>query len=103
MFPESKKAVCLSCSESVAVLKEYNISHHYAMKHAGYGSALSAAELQTEATELDRKLVKQQNVFGKPKVAQKAATHANFGVAYNIAKHSKSFCDGEFVKKCMSM
>ena len=22
-------------------------------------------------------------------------------VAYNIAKHSKSFCDGEFVKKCM--
>ena len=88
------------CSESVAVLKEYNISRHYATKHAGYGSTLSAAERQTKAAELDRKLVKQQNVFGKAKVAQKAVTHASFVVAYNIAKHSKSFCDGEFVKKC---
>ena len=95
-----KKAVCLLCSESVAVLKEYNISRHYAMKHAGYGSTL-AAERQTKATELNRKLVKQQNVFGKAKVVQKAATHASFVVAYKIAKHSKSFCDGEFVKKCM--
>ena len=58
-----KNAVCLMCSESVAVLKEYNMSRHYATKHAGYGSTLSAAERQTKATELDRKLVKQQNVF----------------------------------------
>ena len=91
------KAVRLLCSESVAVLKEYNISRHYATKHAGYGSTLSAAERQTKAAELDRKLVKQQNVFGKAKVAQKAITHASFVVAYNIAKHRKSFCDGEFV------
>ena len=96
-----QKAVCLLCSESVAVLKEYNVSRHYATKHAGYGSTLSAAERQTRATELDRKLVKQQNVFLKTKVAQKAATHASFVVAHNIAKHSKSFSDGEFVKKCM--
>jgi len=100
----SKKAVCLLCSESVAVLKEYNISRHYATKHAAHGSTLSAAERQTKATELERKLVKQQNVFRKAKLDQKAAIqsiHASFAVAYNIAKHSKSFCDGEFVKKCM--
>ena len=82
------------------MLKEYNVSRHYATKHAGYGSTLSAAEWQTRATELDRKLVKQQNVFLKTKVAQKAATHASFLVAHIIAKHSKSFSDGEFVKKC---
>ena len=96
-----KKAVCSLCSESVAVLKEYNISRHYPTKHAAYGSTLSAAERQTKATELERKLVKQQNVFRKAKLDQKAATHFSFVVAYNIAKHSKSFCDGEFVKKCM--
>ncbi|KAK3608259.1 hypothetical protein CHS0354_007284, partial [Potamilus streckersoni] len=46
-----KQHVCCA----VKVLKEYNISHHYATKHAGYGRTLSAAERQTGATELDRK------------------------------------------------
>src|SRR6218665_3337050 len=95
----SKKAVCLLCSESVAVLKEYNISRHYATKHAAHGSTLSAAERQTKATELERKLIKQRNVFRKAKLNQKAATHFSFVVAYNIAKHSKSSGDGEFIKK----
>ena len=53
------------------------------------------------ATELDRKLARQQNVFVKGKLAQKTSTHASFMVAYNIAKHSKPFSDGEFLKKCM--
>src|SRR6218665_2582859 len=60
-----KKAACLLCSESVAVLKEYKKT-----KHEAYGSTLSAAERQTKATELERKLVKQQNVFRKAKLGQ---------------------------------
>ena len=76
------KAVCLLCGQSVAALKEYNISRHY-------------------ATELDRKLARQQNVFVKGKLAQKALTHTSYRVAYNIATHSKPFSDGEFFKKCM--
>ncbi len=75
-----KKAVWLLCGESVAVLKEY-ISRHYSTKHAAYGSTLSAAERQTKATELERKLVKQQNVIRKAKLDQKAATHSSFVVA----------------------
>ena len=95
------KAVCLLCYQTVAVLKEYNISRHYATKHENYGNNLSAVERQTRATELDRKLARQQNVFVKGKLAQEASTHASFMVAYNIAKHSKPFSDGEFLKKCM--
>lgn len=95
------KAVCLLCNKSVAVLKEYNINRHYSTKHSGYGSNLSSAERETRAKELAKKLVKQQNVFGKAKIAQEAATDASFVVAYNIAKHSKPFSDGEFVKKCL--
>ena len=95
------KAVCLLCCQSVAVLKEYNISHHYATKHGNYGNNLSAVERQTGATELDRILSRQHNVFVKGKLAQEASTHASFMVAYNIAKHGKPFCDGEFLKKCM--
>ena len=84
-----------------AVLKEYNISRHYATKHGNYGNNLSAVERQTRTTELDRKLARQQNVFVKGKLTQKASTHASYGVAYNIAKHSKPFSDGEFFKKRM--
>ena len=96
-----KNAVCLLCGQSVAVLKEYNISRHYATKHGNYGNNLSAVERQTRAIELDRKLARQQNVFVKGNLAQKASTYASFMVAYNIAKHSKPFGDGEFLKKCM--
>ena len=95
------KAVCLLCGQSVAVLKEYNISRHYATKHGNYGNNLSAVERQTRATQLDRKFARQQNVFVKGKLAQKASTHASYRVAYSIAKHSKPFSDGEFFKKCM--
>ena len=45
------KGVCLLCNQSVAVLKEYNISHHYATKHGNYDNNLSEAERQTRATE----------------------------------------------------
>ena len=97
------KAVCLLCSQSVAVLKEYNISRHYVTKHENYGNNLSAVERQTRATELDRKLARQQNVFVKGKLAEKASTHASYRVAYNIATHSKPSSDGEFLKSACSM
>ena len=95
------KAVCLLYGQSVAVLKEYNISRHCATKHRNYGNNLSAVERQTEATELDRKLARQRNVFVKGKLAQKASTHASYKVAYNIAKHRKPISDREFFKKFM--
>ena len=93
--------VCLLCNQSVAVLKEYNISRHYAKKHGNYGNNLSEAERQPRATELDRKLARQQNVLAKSTLSQKSSTHASFMVAYHIAKHNKPFSDGEFIKKCM--
>ena len=34
-------AVCLNCQETVAVFKEYNISRHFATKHANYASKQS--------------------------------------------------------------
>ena len=84
-----------------AVLKKYDIRCHYATKHGNFGNNLLAVERQTRVTGLDRKLARQQNVFVKGKLAQKASTHASCRVAYNIAKHSKPFSDGEFFKKCM--
>ena len=61
-----------------AVLKKYNIRRYYVTKHVNYGNNLSAVEWQTKVTELDRKLARQQNVFVKGKIAQKASTHASY-------------------------
>ena len=52
------KPVCLLCGQSVAVLND----------------KLDV----TRGTELDRKLARQQNVFIKGKLDQKASTHASF-------------------------
>ena len=84
-----------------AVLNEYNINRHYATKHGNYSNNLSAVKRQTRATELDRKLSRQQNVFVKGRLAQKASTHASYRLAYNIAIHRKPFSEGEVLKKCM--
>ena len=85
------------------VEKKCNIRCHYATKHGNYGNNLSAVERQTRVTELDTKLARQQNVFAKGKLAQKACTHASYRVAYNIAKHSKPFSNGEFFISACSM
>ena len=76
------------------MLKEYSISGHYATKHGNYGNNLSAVEGKLEQQNWTEKLTRQQNVFVKGKLAQKAFAHASYRVAYNIAKQSKSFSDG---------
>ena len=73
----------------------------FATKHGNYGNNLSAVERQTRAIELDRKLARQQNVFVKGKLAQKASTHATYRVAYSIAKHGEPFSGSKFCRKSM--
>ncbi|KII70057.1 General transcription factor II-I repeat domain-containing protein 2 [Thelohanellus kitauei] len=88
-----KNAVCLLGNRSVSMLKEYNITRHYVTKHADYGSTLSTGERPTRAKELDRKLVKQQNIFRKDKIQQKYATRSSFVVTYYIAKQGQLSCN----------
>ena len=45
-------AVCLICQETVAVFKEYNISRHFATKHANYASKQSTKEREVTAQRL---------------------------------------------------
>ncbi|KAI7790853.1 putative general transcription factor II-I repeat domain-containing protein 2-like [Triplophysa rosa] len=85
-----QKAVCLICHESIAVFKDYNLSRHFSSKHSNYAVNLSSAEKANKALKLATNLKAQQNTFTKYYV-----------VAHKIAKHSKPFSDGEFVKNCM--
>ncbi|KAK2831243.1 hypothetical protein Q7C36_016329 [Tachysurus vachellii] len=93
-------AVCLICQEIVAVFKEYNISCHFATKHANYASKQSPQERAT-AQRLTANLQTLQNLFHRQTVIQESSTKASFLLAFKLAKASKPFSKGEFLKECM--
>lgn len=95
------KAVCLICKETVAVLKEYNISRHFSTKHANYASNLSTQERTATADRLVASLQAQQNTFIRATSIQEASTKTSFLLAFKVAKASKPFTEGEFLKECM--
>ena len=95
------KAVCLMCRETVAVFKEYNISRHFATKHANYASKQSTQERAATAQRLAANLQTQQHFFHRQTAIQESTTKASFLVAFEIVKASKPFSEGEFVKECM--
>nr|XP_014351308.1 PREDICTED: general transcription factor II-I repeat domain-containing protein 2A-like [Latimeria chalumnae] len=101
-FVESKTGVhtCLVCLECVAIAKEYNIHCHYETKHLKFKELLG--EAQTKKIEsLKTQLLGQQGVFELKNKESEAAAIASFKVAQLIAKSSRPFTDGEFVKDCM--
>nr|CAI5862066.1 unnamed protein product [Callosobruchus analis]CAI5865707.1 unnamed protein product [Callosobruchus analis] len=82
VIESSNKALCLICSESIAVLIKRS--------------------LRTEKFEaMKRGLKSQQSSFTKLKTEQEAATRASFRVAFEIAKRGKPFTDGEMIKECI--
>lgn len=87
-------AVCLICRETVAVFKEYNISRHFATKQ-------SAQEREATAERLLANIRTQQKLFQQQTAIQESSTKASFLLAFKIAKASKPFSEGEFLKDCM--
>ena len=94
-------AVCLICQETVAVFKEYNISRHFATKHANYASKQSTKEKEVTAQRLMAYLQSQQNFFRRQTASQDSITKASFVLGFKLAKASKPFSEGEFLKECM--
>ena len=95
------KAVCLICSETVSVFKEYNVKRHFETKDNGFGNNLSNEERQKKATTLAKRFKQQQTMFKKSSSLQRNVTKASFVSANKIAKQNKSFSDREFIKECM--
>lgn len=96
------KGMCIICKETIAVLKEYNIKRHYETKHKDKFKNLEGKERVEKFNFLKKNLNFQQNIFKKKCEQNVSTVRASYRVAQLIAKESKSFSDGEFVKKCMS-
>jgi len=65
------KAVCLICSETVSVFKEYNVKRHFETKHNAFGNNLSNEERQKKATTLAKRVKQQQTMFKKSSSLQR--------------------------------
>ncbi len=94
-------AVCLMCQETVAVFKEYNISRHFATKHANYASKQSTKEREATAQRLMAYLQTQQKKIRRQTVIQGSITKASFMLGFKLAKASMPLSKGEFLKECM--
>lgn len=95
------KAVCLVCSQHVAVLKEYNLRRHYVSLHADKYDNFQGQRRREKVNELLVGLKKQQSVFTHSRDISDAAVKASYLIANEIALASKPFSEGEFVKTCM--
>ncbi|UYV64600.1 hypothetical protein LAZ67_3001273 [Cordylochernes scorpioides] len=67
------KIICLICNNAISVLKLYNIKRHYEQHKSKYDTY--------EESE--------------------AAVHASYVLSEMIAKHSKPFTEGDFIKECL--
>ncbi|XP_074513994.1 general transcription factor II-I repeat domain-containing protein 2A-like [Sebastes fasciatus] len=102
LFTEVKgKAVCLVCGVQVAVFKDYNLNRHYVTKHEEKYKNLSEQERARESDALLAKLQNQQGLFTKCCTSRDAAVKTSYVISHKIARKSKPFSDGEFIKECL--
>ncbi|XP_027140791.1 general transcription factor II-I repeat domain-containing protein 2 [Larimichthys crocea] len=93
--------VCLICKETVAVFKEYNVKRHYQKLHAAMYDKITGKERSEKLKQLEASLISQQQYFARARESNENATKASYEVAALIAKHSKPFTEGEFIKDCV--
>ncbi|XP_060758524.1 general transcription factor II-I repeat domain-containing protein 2B-like [Neoarius graeffei] len=91
------KPVCLICSQQVAVPKEYNVKRHYETDADKY-SQFTRQRRTEKLNELASNLQKQQAAFSKSRETHEGAVKASYIIAWEIAKVSKTFSEGTFVK-----
>ncbi|KAF4081932.1 hypothetical protein AMELA_G00146060, partial [Ameiurus melas] len=81
--------------------KSITLRRPFDTKNGATYAKFSLQEKQQIAKELKGKLRSQQNVFTKASTKNDAAVKASFIVAEEIARASKSFSEGTFLKQCM--
>uniref|UniRef100_A0A672FRL1 SPIN-DOC-like zinc-finger domain-containing protein n=1 Tax=Salarias fasciatus TaxID=181472 RepID=A0A672FRL1_SALFA len=96
----SDKVMCLICKQVNAMLKDFNIKRHYDTNHKTYDK-FTTEERTSKLEQLKRGYNAQQLVFTNLAKSGKAVTQASYVVAQEIARRSKPFSDGEFVRDCI--
>ena len=98
----NNKPICLICNESISVLKEYNVKRHYETKHAREYVTYQGQFRKDKILELKKNLTKQHHIFKNFGGQSESSVKASYKVSEIIAKKSKPFSDGEFIKECLN-
>lgn len=96
----NNKIICLICNNAISVPKLYNISRHYEQHKSMYKN-YEGLMRKDKLKELKMGLKKQQLMFTKIPQQSEAAVHASYVLSELIAKHSKPFSEGDFIKECL--
>ncbi|MBN3290676.1 SCND3 protein, partial [Polypterus senegalus] len=95
--------VCLICSETVAVAKEYNLRRHHNTKHSNF--KVSYPE-QSEARQ--RKIATLKSAYSRASgiitqtlTDQERATCASLQAAWVLCRHNRPFAESDVLKECM--
>ena len=85
----------------MAIPKKGNLERHFKTVHKSYETDFPAKTplRSRKVRDLKSQLAAQQSVFTRPNTKGKAATTASYRVSHVLAKHKKSFKDGEVVKE----
>ncbi|XP_034195086.1 general transcription factor II-I repeat domain-containing protein 2 [Osmia lignaria lignaria] len=89
---------CLICGKKLHQVKKYNLQRHFQSMHGHYAQ-LSGEEREAEVVQLKQKFVKAEVEEETVSSCSEAAVRASFGIALEIARSSRSYTDGDVVKK----
>ncbi|KAG6924592.1 GTF2I repeat domain containing 2 [Chelydra serpentina] len=101
-FTEVKdKIQYLICQQTIAVPKEYNMCWHYDTMHREKYDGFTRKIREENVRQLKAAFAKQRNFFSGINKSSEDSVRASFVISEMIAKSSRPFTEGLFVKECL--
>ncbi|XP_056284884.1 SCAN domain-containing protein 3-like [Pseudoliparis swirei] len=99
----SNKPMCLLCSESIAVMKEYNVKRHYKSNHGSFSNNFpeGSDERRRKVNRLLACFQRGQCTLSRFCTEQERAMIAYIRVAWTLARQKRPFTESETVKDGM--
>lgn len=101
-FVEVKNVpTCLICKQSLSGSKEYNLRRHYETNHSKNHDGYTEKMRDKKLNELKRRLKFQHELLLNVNKINDTAMKCSYVLSEKIARTSKPFTDGEFIKECL--
>jgi len=92
---------CLICNQNTAVMKEYNMRWHFETMHRDKYDAYKGKIREEKVKQLKSAFCKQRSFFASINQSNKDSVRASFVISGMIAKSSRPFTEGLFIKECL--
>jgi len=92
---------CLICHQTVAAAKEFNLKRHYNTTHHQKFKNYEGKMREEKVNQLKASVTAQSVFFTSTSKVSEGSVRASYVISEMIAKSSKPFTEGAFVKECM--